>query len=85
MDGRPAGHQPDQAVGHVGQVTGCQNNLEVGDPLTGKTINRAVGGFTYHLQELANFAWFYHQPANFSAGNKFSNNGTFTTAAAPCT
>jgi hypothetical protein len=44
----------------------------------------AVGGFTYHLQELANFAWFYHQPANFSAGSKFSNDGRFTTAAAPC-
>jgi hypothetical protein len=80
----PLGTNPTKPWGNIGQVTGCQNNLEVGDPLTGTTINRAVGGFTYHLQELANFAWFYHQPANFSAGSKFSNNGTFTTAAAPC-
>jgi hypothetical protein len=80
----PLGTNPTKPWGNIGQVSGCQSNLEVGDPLTGTTINRAVGGFTYHLQELANFAWFYHQPANFSAGSKFSNNGTFTTAAAPC-
>ena len=39
----------------------CQDNLEVGDPLTGFNFSPIGGrnGFTYHLQELTFFSWFY--------------------------
>jgi len=78
----PSGRNPTPAWGHVGQVSGCQNNLEVGDPLTGtgavtKTMSN---GFTYHLQELAYFSWFYGAPS-IGAGGIFSDNGTFTSDA----
>jgi hypothetical protein len=43
-----------------------------------------VNGYTYHLQELAFFSWFYHQSPSIGAGGKYSNNGTFTTFAAAC-
>jgi hypothetical protein len=66
--------------GPVGQViTGCQNNLEVGDPLTG-TFFPAVtmpNGVSYHLQEFAFFSWFFGTPS-IGAGGVFSDNGTFT-------
>src|SRR5258708_11239111 len=31
----PTGNNPTPRWGHIGQVSGCQSNLEVGDPLTG--------------------------------------------------
>jgi hypothetical protein len=34
----PTGGNPVPPWGHVGQQTGCQTNLEVGDPLTGTSI-----------------------------------------------
>ena len=73
------------AWGHTGQVGGCQGDLEVGDPLTGTEAPRIVGknGFTYHLQELAFFSWFYGPPS-IGAGAKFSDNGTFTVAQGAC-
>jgi len=80
----PLGNNPTPPWGNIGQVSGCQGNLEVGDALTGTNFpNVTMNGFTYHLQELANFKWFYGAPAN-AAGGKFSDNGTFTTAAAAC-
>jgi hypothetical protein len=72
--------------GHTGQVAGCQGNLEVGDPLTGTEAPRMVGknGFTYHLQELAFFSWFFGNPSLGIHGWD-SDNGTFLTdAGAPC-
>src|SRR3984893_6862960 len=70
--------------GHTGQVAGCQNNLEVGDPLTGFEAPRVVmpNGFTYHLQELAFFSWFFGNPSLGIHGWD-SNNGTFLTDAGP--
>jgi hypothetical protein len=72
------------AWGHTGQVSGCQNNLEVGDPLTGTEAPRIVGtnGYTYHLQELAFFSWFFGDPSLGIHGWD-SNNGTFLTDAGP--
>ncbi len=72
------------AWGHTGQVVGCQNNLEVGDPLTGTEAPRIVmpNGFTYHLQELAFFSWFFGNPSLGIHGWD-SNNGTFLTDAGP--
>jgi hypothetical protein len=56
--------------GHTGQVSGCQNNLEVGDPVTpdqaggfGAFPVTGVGGFVYHYQDLAFHDWFYRTPS----------------------
>ncbi len=70
--------------GNTGQVVGCQANLEVGDPLTGSEAPRIAmpNGFTYHLQELAFFSWFFGAPSKGIHG-WFSNNGTFLTDAGP--
>ena len=63
---------------------GCQNNLEVGDPLTGTApiSIAASNGFTYRLQELAFFSWFYGAPS-IGVNGWFSNNGTFLNDAGP--
>lgn len=80
----PFGNNPTPAWGHTGQVGGCQNNLEVGDPLTGTNIPPVIGGngFSYHLQELAFFSWFYGEPP-IAVNNWFSDNNTFKTDAGP--
>jgi hypothetical protein len=71
--------------GHIGQVSGCQANLEVGDPLSGTTFADTIGGFTYHPQELAFFSWFYHQSPSIGVKKTwYSDQGTFTTPAAAC-
>ena len=84
----PFGNNPTPLWGHVGQVGGCQGNLEVGDPLTGTnvpTVTSTVNGFDYHLQELAFFSWFYGAPS-IAVNGWFSNNNTFTHDAGPvCT
>ena len=74
----PLGNNPTPAWGHIGQVSGCQGNLEVGDPLSG-TLFPAIkmsNGFTYHPQELAFFSWFYGAPS-IGAGADFSDHETF--------
>jgi hypothetical protein len=85
------------AWGNVGQVVGsCQNNLEVGDPLSGTLFPMptpaGVTGFTYHQQDLAFHDWFYRTPTDKSgtasngAGGKYSFLGTFTGKEVPaCT
>jgi len=80
----PFTNNPTAPWGHIGQVTGCQSNLEVGDPLSGTTMAVTTGGFTYHVQELAFFSWFYHQSPSLGVNGWYSNNGTFTTPAAAC-
>ena len=80
----PTGGNPTKPWGHIGQVSGCQNNLEVGDPLSGTVFNDPKGGFTYHVQELAFFSWFYHQSPSIGVNGWYSNKGTFTSAALPC-
>ena len=72
------------AWGHVGQVAGCQGNLEVGDPLSGTTFSDKVRGFTYHLQELAFFSWFYYQKPSLGVNDWYSDQGKFKTTAIPC-
>jgi hypothetical protein len=75
---------PTPAWGGTGQVAGCQNNLEVGDPLSGTNAPPIFmpNGFTYHLQELAFFSWFFGAPS-VGINGWFSNNGTFLTDAGP--
>ena len=80
----PGPGNPTPAWGHLGQVSGCQANLEVGDALTGTNLPGIAGpgGFTYFLQELVFYSWFFRIPAT-GAGGFFSSNGTFTTDAGP--
>ncbi len=80
----PNNGNPTPAWGNIGQVTGCQADLEVGDPLSGTTFGDTLNGFTYHPQELAFFSWFYHQSPSLGVHGWFSNQGTFRTFAAPC-
>jgi hypothetical protein len=80
----PFGDNPTAPWGHVGQVSGCQSNLEVGDPLSGTTIPVTSGGFTYHVQELAFFSWFYHQTPSIAVNGWYSDNNSFTAPAAAC-
>jgi hypothetical protein len=70
--------------GGTGQVAGCQATLEVGDPLTGDLVAPVTmpNGYTYSLQELAFFSWFFGAPS-IGANGWYSNNGTFTTDAGP--
>jgi hypothetical protein len=86
----PTGNNATPSWGNEGQVVGgCQGNLEVGDPLSpgfGTPTNPYVitqNGFTYTLQELVFFDWFFGTPAH-GAGGKFSDNSTFGGSAKIC-
>jgi hypothetical protein len=73
----PLTNNPTPPWGNIGQVSGCQNNLETGDPLTPTNVAPVLmAGYTYHLQEQAYFSWFYGG-ASLGTGGKYSNNGTF--------
>ena len=80
----PYTNNPTPSWGHIGQVSGCQTNLEVGDPLSGTTFGDALNGFTYHPQELAFFSWFYHQSPSLGVNGWYSDQGKFKTFAGPC-
>lgn len=80
----PLGTNPTLPWGHTGQVSTCQSNLEVGDPLSGHEISLKTGSYTYHVQELAYYSWFYHQVPSIGLHGWYSNQGTFTKPAAPC-
>ena len=62
----------------------CQVNYEVGDILTGFFMPPVTGqnGYTYTLQELAFFSYFYGGPS-FAANGWYSNNNTLKTDAGP--
>lgn len=70
--------------GHTGQVSGCQGNLEVGDPLTGYLAPSVLmpNGFTYHLQELAFYSWFLGGPS-IGIHGWYSDNASFLKDAGP--
>jgi hypothetical protein len=71
------------AWGNTGQVVGCQANYEVGDPLSGEPMLAAKmsNGFTYHLQELAFYGWFFRLTPSGGVHGWYSDNGTFKTDA----
>jgi hypothetical protein len=73
--------------GNVGQVSGCQDNWEVGDPLSGTLMPPiTLNGKEYQMQELAFFSWYFNKDRDPSvgAGGKFSSNGTFPGPAKAC-
>ena len=80
----PFGTNQTAPWGGTGQVAGCQANLEVGDPLSGTDIHPVTmpNGYSYSLQEMAFFSWFYGAPS-IGVNGWYSNNGTFTTDAGP--
>ena len=82
----PTTNNPTPSWGNIGQTVGtCQNNLEVGDPLsegfgTPSTPFPVVGsnGLTYSVQELAFYSWFFGSTGlGVGAGGGFSNHGSF--------
>jgi hypothetical protein len=77
----PYVNNPTPAWGNIGQVGGCQGNFETGDPLTGNQVAPVLGvnGFTYHLQELGFFSWYYNAlgDPSLGAGGKYSGGPTF--------
>jgi hypothetical protein len=82
----PQGNNPTPGWGHTGQVTGCQYNLEVGDPLLGTLIQiyNPANAYTYHVQDLAFYGWFFAKPASPSLNGWYSLAGNFLKHAAPC-
>ncbi len=62
----------------------CQGNYEVGDILSGVFMPPVTGknGYTYTLQELAFFSYFYGKPS-LGVNGWYSNNNTLTTDAGP--
>jgi hypothetical protein len=78
----PLGNNGVPAWGHIGQVSGTQCNLEVGDPLSGTQFpSVTLGGMPYHPQELAFFSWFMGEPSLATNSSTFSNNATLATDA----
>lgn len=82
----PAGNNV-PAWGHVGQVSGCQGNLEVGDPVTGLAFTVNSGGafpFTYHPEDLVFFPWFARVTPSTSVNGWFTFLNTFSAPQAVC-
>jgi len=87
----PLGTNPTPAWGGIGQVTGCQDNWEVGDALTGTQFPAILmpNGVTYNPQETVFWSWFYSKDhdsffQNETAGGKYSMNGTFAGPSKVC-
>jgi hypothetical protein len=80
----PSGVNPTPPWGHIGQVAGCQSNLEVGDPLTGNIKKVVLNGFAYHVQDLAFWSWFYQQASSIGVNGWYSLYGIFRTPSTTC-
>jgi hypothetical protein len=90
----PNGVNPVPAWGAEGQVQAgnCQDNLEVGDPLSpgfstptkSFLLTNSSTGVTYTLQELAFYSWFLGSKPSLGAGGKYSDNGTFAGYSKAC-
>jgi hypothetical protein len=82
----PTVANPTPPWGGTGQVrTGCQSNLEVGDPLTGTPFAVPMpNGVTYHPQDLAFYSWFYRNSKSIGINGWYSFVGTFRSPAPPC-
>src|SRR5882757_2115061 len=74
----PLGNNPTPLWGKIGQVSGCQGNLENGDPLSGTLFPSILmpNNVTYKVQELAFFSWFFSAPS-LGVNGWFSDHGTF--------
>jgi len=72
----PTGGNPTPSWGNIGQVSACQANLEVGDPLSGNIDPIPLNGFTYHVQDLAFVSWFYETKPSIGSNGWYSLFGT---------
>ncbi len=73
--------------GHVGQVGGCSNVLEVGDAVTGKAFTVTTGGlfpFTYHPEDLVFLPWFARITPSTSVNGWFTFLNGFAAPQAVC-
>ena len=74
------------AWGHIGQQSGCQNNLEVGDPVTGNAFTVSKGGKTYHPEDLVFLSWFARQTPSLAVNGWYTFlNGFASPQPAKCT
>ena len=80
----PFGNNIVPTWGNVGQVSGCQNNLEVGDPVTGTAFTATLNGFTYHPEDLVFFSWFARQTPSIAVNGWYTFLNTFPAQSAPC-
>ena len=85
----PLGINSSPSWGYIGERKDeCTSTFEVGDPLDGKAVvlQSVLSPYTYHVQELAFFSWFFDDKdaTSVGAGGKFSSNGTFTGPSKPC-
>jgi hypothetical protein len=80
----PFGNNIVPTWGNVGQVSGCQTNLEVGDPVTGTAFTATLGGFTYHPEDLVFFSWFARQSPSIAVNGWYTFLNTFPAQSAPC-
>ena len=80
----PFGNNIVPAWGHVGQVSGCQNNLENGDPVTGIAFTVTQNGFTYHPEDLVFLPWFSRQSPSSSVNHWYTFLNSFSSAQAVC-
>jgi hypothetical protein len=72
------------AWGHIGQVSGCQNNLENGDPVTGSAFDVTLGGFTYHPEDLVFLPWFARVSPSTSVNGWYTFLNAFAAPQAVC-
>jgi hypothetical protein len=64
---------------------GCQDTLEVGDPLVGQQLfTIQAPHFTYHVQDLAFKSWFFSDTPSVGVNGWYSLFGTFRSPAQPC-
>lgn len=81
----PTGRNTVPMWGRVGQVTACQGNLEVGDPVTGiYTTVAGSNGFAYHPEDLVFVNWFTRTSPSPSANGWYTFLNTFSGDAKPC-
>ena len=62
-------------VSPIAPQYGCNNFLEVGDPLVGVVFT--VTGFTQHMQDEAFFSWFARQKPSIGISGRYTYLGTF--------
>ncbi len=80
----PTGVNSVPAWGRVGQVSTCQSNLEVGDPVTGISTPITLNGFTYHPEDLVFHGWFTRETASTSVNGWYTLLNSFKGDAKAC-
>jgi hypothetical protein len=81
----PFGNNMVPQWGNVGQVQGCQNTLEVGDPLSGRnSIVFMADGTTYMVQDLAFLVWFARQNPSLAVNGWYTTRAIYAGPSKPC-